>query len=129
MCRFSIFACENMRKDKGTTQEPKAKCRVRNWTTYNAGLSNRGNITMWIDDDVLANVPDTEPTRGRPRPYSDALVQALLRLEDSVPFAVARLAGLCAKSARSCFRRFACTELHDRVPSCTNAAGEAACHP
>ncbi|MEX3527141.1 MAG: IS5/IS1182 family transposase, partial [Burkholderia sp.] len=47
-----------MRKDKGTTQEPKAKYRVRNWTTYNAGLISRGNITMWIDDDVLANVPD-----------------------------------------------------------------------
>lgn len=81
MRRFSIFACENMRKDKGTTQEPKAKYRVRNWTTYNAGLINRGNITMWIDDDVLANVPDTEPTRGRPRLYSDALVQALLGLK------------------------------------------------
>lgn len=70
-----------MRKDKGGTQEPKAKYRVRNWAAYNAGLINRGNITMWIDDDSLANMPDTEPTRGRPRLYSDALIQALLGLK------------------------------------------------
>ncbi|WP_375860182.1 IS5 family transposase [Burkholderia cenocepacia] len=36
---------------------------------------------MWIDDDVLANVPDTEPTRGRPRLSSDVLIQALLGLK------------------------------------------------
>ncbi|KVC90614.1 transposase [Burkholderia ubonensis] len=70
-----------MRNDKGKTQAPKAKYRVRNWATYNAGLINRGNTTMWIDDDVLAKVPDTEPTRGRPRLYSAALVQALLGLK------------------------------------------------
>ncbi|KGX23854.1 transposase DDE domain protein [Burkholderia pseudomallei ABCPW 1] len=36
---------------------------------------------MWIDDDALANMPDTEPTRGRSRLYSDALIQALLGLK------------------------------------------------
>ncbi len=36
---------------------------------------------MWIDDDTLANLPDTAPTRGRPRLYSDALIQALLGLK------------------------------------------------
>ncbi|ABC35760.1 transposase DDE domain protein [Burkholderia thailandensis USAMRU Malaysia  len=70
-----------MRKDKNGTQEPKAKYRVRNWAAYNAGLINRGNITMWIGDDALANMPDTEPTRGRSRLYSDALIQALLGLK------------------------------------------------
>ncbi|KGW80939.1 IS5 family transposase [Burkholderia pseudomallei] len=70
-----------MRKDKNGTQEPKAKYRVRNWAAYNAGLINRGNITMRIDDDALANMPDTEPTRGRSRLYSDALIQALLGLK------------------------------------------------
>ena len=68
-----------MRKDKSGTQEP--KYRVRNWAAYNAGLINRGNVTMWIDDNTLANMPDTEPTRGRPRQYSDALIQALLGLK------------------------------------------------
>ncbi|KWI73438.1 IS5 family transposase, partial [Burkholderia stagnalis] len=70
-----------MRKDESRTQGPKAKYRVRNWAAYNAGLINRGNITMWIDDDAFANVSDTSPTRGRPRLYSDALIQALLGLK------------------------------------------------
>lgn len=70
-----------MRKNKNGTQEPKEKYRVRNWAAYDAGLINRGNITMWIDDDALANMPDTEPTRGRSRLYSDALIQALLGLK------------------------------------------------
>lgn len=70
-----------MRKDKSGTQEPKAKYRLRNWAEYNAGLINRGNVTMWIDDDALANMPAAEPTRGRPRQYSDALIQALLGLK------------------------------------------------
>ncbi len=70
-----------MRKDKSGTHEPKAKYRVRNWAAYNAGLINRGNVTIWIDDNTLANMPDTEPTRGRPRQYSDALIQALLGLK------------------------------------------------
>ncbi|MEB2558821.1 IS5 family transposase [Burkholderia cenocepacia] len=70
-----------MRKDKNGTQEPKAKYRVRNWAAYNAGLINRGNFTMWIDNDALANLPDTARTRGRPRLYSDALIQALLGLK------------------------------------------------
>ncbi|AJX13598.1 transposase DDE domain protein [Burkholderia ubonensis MSMB22] len=70
-----------MRKDKSGTQEPKAKYRIKSWAAYNAGLINRGNVTMWIDDDALANMPDTEPTCGRSRLYSDALIQTLLGLK------------------------------------------------
>ena len=33
---------------------------------------------MWIDEAALAKLPDAEPARGRPRLYSDALIQALL---------------------------------------------------
>lgn len=36
---------------------------------------------MWIDAAALASMPDVEPTRGRPRVYSDALIQALLGLK------------------------------------------------
>ncbi len=36
---------------------------------------------MWIDETALASMPDAEPTRGRPRLYSDALIQALLGLK------------------------------------------------
>lgn len=70
-----------MRRDTSKTREPKVRYRVRNWAAYNAGLINRGNVTMWIDDTALASMPDVEPTRGRPRLYSDALIQALLGLK------------------------------------------------
>ena len=36
---------------------------------------------MWIDEAALAGIPDAEPMRGRPRLYSDALIQALLGLK------------------------------------------------
>ncbi|UQN69453.1 IS5 family transposase [Burkholderia multivorans] len=70
-----------MRRDTSNTREPKGRYRVRNWAAYNAGLINRGNVTMWIDDAALANLPDTESARGRPRLYNDALIQALLSLK------------------------------------------------
>lgn len=36
---------------------------------------------MWIDEGALSCMPDAEPARGRPRLYSDALIQALLGLK------------------------------------------------
>lgn len=63
------------------THEPKARYRVKNWATYNAGLINRGNVTMWIDETALASMSDVEPMRGRPQLYSDAPIQALLGLK------------------------------------------------
>lgn len=36
---------------------------------------------MWIDEAALSSMADAEPTRGRPRLYSDALIQALLGLK------------------------------------------------
>ncbi len=36
---------------------------------------------MWIDEAALGSMPEVEPTRGRPRLYRDALIQALLGLK------------------------------------------------
>ncbi|MEX3592964.1 MAG: transposase, partial [Burkholderia sp.] len=67
-----------MRKDIHKTCESKARSRVKNWAAYNEGLINRGNVTIWIDEAVLARIPDAIPTRGRPCLYGDTLIQALL---------------------------------------------------
>ncbi|XDJ35121.1 MAG: IS5 family transposase [Burkholderia sp.] len=67
-----------MRKDIHKKGEPKARYRVRNWAAYNEGLISRGNVTIWIDEAVLARMPDAIPTRGRPCVYGDTLIQALL---------------------------------------------------
>ncbi|MEX3592323.1 MAG: hypothetical protein VB140_04540 [Burkholderia sp.] len=45
---------------------------------YNAGLIKLENVTIWIDEAVLARIPDAIPTRGRPRLYGDTLIQVLL---------------------------------------------------
>ncbi|KAF1016620.1 MAG: hypothetical protein E5299_00460 [Burkholderia gladioli] len=44
----------------------------------NEGLINRGNVTIWIDEAVLARIPDAIPTYSRPCLYGDTLIQALL---------------------------------------------------
>ncbi|MGF6637138.1 IS5 family transposase [Paraburkholderia sp. CI3] len=71
-----------MRKDERKASEPKGVYRVRNWREYNAGLIARGDVTMWIDESVLVQVSGAGPARcGRPRVYSDAVIQMLLGLK------------------------------------------------
>ncbi|KAF1011974.1 MAG: hypothetical protein E5299_01284 [Burkholderia gladioli] len=55
-----------MRKDIHKTSEPKRCYRVRDWAASNAGLINWGNVTIWIDEAVLARILDAISTRGRP---------------------------------------------------------------
>ncbi|RKE39656.1 DDE family transposase [Paraburkholderia sp. BL23I1N1] len=71
-----------MRKDERKASEPKGVYRVRNWREYNTGLISRGDVTMWIDESVLVPVSEAGPARrGRPRVYSDAVIQMLLGLK------------------------------------------------
>ncbi|RKE23778.1 DDE family transposase [Paraburkholderia sp. BL23I1N1] len=71
-----------MRKDERKASEPKGVYRVRNWREYNAGLISRGDVTTWIDESVLVPVSEAGPARrGRPRVYSDAVIQMLLGLK------------------------------------------------
>ncbi len=55
------------------TQTAKTKYRVRNWKQYNRSLINRGSITFWFSDDVIAQWNSTERSgnRGRPALYSN----------------------------------------------------------
>jgi hypothetical protein len=52
----------------------------RNWAQYNQSLVNRGNITFWFSDDVLASWshPNHDYRRGRPFVYSDTAIETLL---------------------------------------------------
>ncbi|MEX3593055.1 MAG: IS5/IS1182 family transposase, partial [Burkholderia sp.] len=60
-----------MRKDIHKTCESLPRYRGKDWAAYNEGLINRGNVTIWIDEAVLARIPDAIPTRGRPCLYGD----------------------------------------------------------
>jgi hypothetical protein len=57
---------------------------TRDWTAYNRALIERGSLTVWIDEDVLAHWSgEKDPTkRGRPFVYSDAAVELVLTLRE-----------------------------------------------
>ena len=78
--RFSTFAGK-MRRDKQKRTEPRGTYRVKNWAQYNAGLIARGDVTMWIDQSVLASSCVGVSKRGRPCVYPDAVIQMLLGLK------------------------------------------------
>ena len=54
--------------------------RVRNWKQYNRALINRGNITLWISEDVRSGWHCREHRRraGRRYSYSDGAIEAIL---------------------------------------------------
>ena len=60
---------------------PKATYRVRNWQSYNAGLCQRGSVTLWLSADVTDGwkAPKRE-TQGGERIYSDGAIEAMLTM-------------------------------------------------
>ena len=59
----------------------KKRCRVTNWTEYNESLHQRGDLTIWIIDDVLGqwSVP-RRITRGGQAKYPDLTTMTYLTL-------------------------------------------------
>ncbi len=67
-------------RDK-TKSKRKACYAVRNWAEYNASLVQRGSITIWINDDVIAAwtpEPSTPRPRGGQVHYTDLALEAML---------------------------------------------------
>ena len=65
------------RRDKISQQ----KYRVTNWTEYNESLRQRGDLTVWINDDALARwSAPRRTTRGGHRLYSDLAIELCLTL-------------------------------------------------
>jgi hypothetical protein len=61
----------------------KAKYRIRNWKDYNRSLVNRGSLTFWIAEDLLANWIEKEKTgmRGASPRYTQAAMLAMASLK------------------------------------------------
>jgi hypothetical protein len=55
---------------------PKQKQRVTNWSEYNEGLRQRGDLTVWISDDALDlwEAPRRTTPGGQPY-YSDLAIK------------------------------------------------------
>jgi hypothetical protein len=63
--------------------EQKVRYRVRNWAEYNESLVQRGSITLWIDQEVIAGwkpQPEGPRQRGGQEQYSDRAIECLLTL-------------------------------------------------
>lgn len=65
----------------GTKQ---ASYRVTNWKQYNESLVRRGDITLWLDEEVLHSWQheNATPKVGHPYLYSDVAIEALLTLRE-----------------------------------------------
>jgi hypothetical protein len=56
--------------------------RIRNWSHYNKTLTQRGNITLWIDENILCRSAPRVPAKGRPVKYTNQLIEAALMLRN-----------------------------------------------
>lgn len=61
----------------------KARYRITNWKAYNDALVQRGSLTIWLADDVLAAWvhPEHDGARARPKVYTDVAMQCILTLQ------------------------------------------------
>ena len=64
-------------------KKTKRQYRLRNWSEYNAALIKRGSLTVWIEEAALESWLEAHKSgrRGASRTYSDAAIQAILRLK------------------------------------------------
>lgn len=64
------------------TAKAKTRYRVRNRKTYNQALVQRGSLTFWLSDDVLAAwQAEASGKRGHPTTYADAAIECLLLMQ------------------------------------------------
>jgi hypothetical protein len=58
--------------------------RIRNWSQYNAALTQRGSLTLWVDQAAINQWLCASPParRGRPLKYTDAAVGCCLLLRE-----------------------------------------------
>jgi len=62
----------------------KGTYKIRNWRQYNESLVERGSITFWFNEDVLADWhhANQRPKVGHPFVYSDTAIECVLSLRE-----------------------------------------------
>jgi len=67
--------------DKHRHKFPKAKYRVTNWSEYNEALRQRGDVTVWFNEELLTKWHAPSPMRRGGQPvYSDLAIDICLTL-------------------------------------------------
>ena len=63
-----------------TARKGTSRYKIRNWKQYEAGLIQRGSISLWINDDAIDqwNPEAKDKTRERQEEYSDLAIQICL---------------------------------------------------
>ena len=57
------------------------KHKIHNWRSYEQSLINRGDITLWLSEDVIQSWSSNLDQRlGRPKLYSDLAIETVLTL-------------------------------------------------
>jgi IS5 family transposase len=65
-------------------KKTKRSYRLRNWKQYNSSLVNRGSLTIWFSDDMIADWINQEKTGkpGRSNDYSDTAILCMATLAE-----------------------------------------------
>jgi hypothetical protein len=57
------------------------KYKIQNWQSYERSLINRGDLTLWLSEDVIESWnSDLNQRMGRPNLYSDLAIETALTL-------------------------------------------------
>jgi hypothetical protein len=73
----------------------KTQYRVRNWAAYNRALVNRGNLTLWVEEEALQAWQYSGPKqRGAQYVYAEAAIQCVLTLRAVYHLALRAAQGL-----------------------------------
>jgi IS5 family transposase len=80
------------------TMARKKQYRIRNWREYNKALVNRGSLTIWFDEESIAEWHNTPLSgqRGRPQDYSDTAIICALTLRNLFRLPLRATQGLVA---------------------------------
>lgn len=63
-------------------RKKKASYKVKNWSSYNKSLVERGSLTIWITPEILESWQDQRPRqRGGQYAYSDMAIETMLTLK------------------------------------------------
>jgi hypothetical protein len=59
-------------------KKTKPTYRLRNWNRYNSSLVQRGSLTLWLSDDMIADWinQDKSGKRGRSDTYTDTAIHS-----------------------------------------------------
>lgn len=77
----NLSSCPSAVKSRRRRRRPKEAYRVRHWPAYNAGLKQRGSLTVWLPSDLAEIWYYQGPNqRGAQYTFSDVAIQTVLTL-------------------------------------------------